>query len=201
MVDTHDRDEAEKPLIETTMIRRPLSGRPPNGFAAWQTTLKYMSERLSPDTALRLKAYPVAGAVKWDCSVSWAEFRETASDCASAGEALEKLWVNVSDIHDIFESENDRQRQPVSYDEQNWFDESTHDTLHRLLWTTHMAFENWTLVIVYQPIEAPMLRVVARLVCGENVVGGRGASLLETLRKLFRNAAPLYAAQVGISSE
>lgn len=175
--------------------------RPDYGFAAWQVTLGYMCANHSPDAMLKLQVQPAHDEyVHWAATVSWGKFSESVYDCRSIGEVFESLWRAVRSRHTIFLTRDDALRSPSGYDQEMWLDIQTLDVLHRLLWTTQMAFgDDWQLIIVYQPTEVPVTRVQVRLIADKNRVsiGSRGASLIEALRALFRNATPAFSAHVG----
>ncbi len=188
---------------DATHIARPSAKRPPTGLQAWQATLGYMRTRHSPDAVLNLRAYSYEARVLWSASVSWGHKEERITDLPSLSEALRALWAEVSRNHRIFESLEDAIRSPQNYNDAEWLDLATQESLQRLVWVTQSAFPgDWHLVMMYQPVETPDARVQARLLAQNNrvVVGGRGPSLLDACRTLFRNATPYFAGGAGGSS-
>lgn len=190
---------------EGEQVRHSVPRRPEYGFGAWQLTLGYICANHSPDVMLKLQVYPASDEyVHWSASVSWGQCFEAVKDCASLGKAFRQLWKVVQSNHAIFLSVEDAVRSPTGYDDQQWIDLHTQDVLHRLIWTTQLAFRtDWEIVIVYQPSETPLNRVQVRLIADQNrvSVGSRGASLIDGLRAMFRNAAPAFAASSGAARE
>jgi hypothetical protein len=193
--------------VFATLKARPLSRRPENGFAAWQMTLAYIAARHSPDAILQLRAYPRKDErILWSASVSWGQNYESVNDLDSLPSVLSELWKVVDHNHNIFDIPEEAARSPAGYESHNWVDVNVQEILHRLLWTTRMVFDDdWSMIIVYQPAEIPALRVQMRLLAQGNTlcVGGRGASLVDAARELYRHAAPHYFAhsQSRASSE
>jgi hypothetical protein len=186
-----------------TLSRRPVPNRPPNGLIAWQFTLGYISNYHSPDAMLKLQAYPVGNDVsRWSGTVSWAQVGETIRDAETLADLLRLLWLEVDRNHLIFDSQEDANRRPLGYKDNEWLDLTTQNILHRLLWTVQSAFDDdWRVVIVYQPAEIPAQRVQTRLISTKHQVGGRGASMAEALRDCFRNAVPAFATQMEDDTE
>jgi hypothetical protein len=169
--------------------------RPPNGFAAWQATLGYIRKHHSPDALLKLHMVPTEAGARWSASVSWGGAGEQVERMPTFAAALQALWREVDNHHEVFLSAAEAFRQPGGYQEHDWLDLPTQDILHRLMWTTRGVFLlDWALVIVYQPIADPLMRVQMRLLAQENTVqvGGRGSTLLDAARDLYRHAAPVY---------
>ncbi|MBC8098467.1 MAG: hypothetical protein H7Y11_03415 [Armatimonadetes bacterium] len=183
-----------------THPRRPLPPRPATGLLAWQATLGYISSHYSPDATLRLFTTSHNAQILWSAEVVWGGNSESVKEYPSLAGALRELWREVSTHHALFEDLEAATKAPSNYDDSDWLDLPTQETLQRLVWVTRIAFPgDWLLMAVYQPLEAPEARVQMRLLAKENtvLVGGRGASLLDAIRVLFRNAAPYYAAQSG----
>lgn len=175
----------------------PIPPRPAYGFAAWQMTLGYICTHHSPDATLYLQARSAAHTEKvlWSAGVEWGSNAEHITDAESLAQAFRSLWQEVERHNMIFTRPEDAVRRPVGYDDHEWLELNTQDILHRLLWTTQMVFcRDWSLFIVYQPVEVAPMRVSARLMALDNevIVGGRGPSLLEALRELYRSAASVY---------
>lgn len=183
---------------DVTTTKRPVPPRPANGLLAWQSTLGFISNRLSPDAVLKFEACSNEARVQWSATVSWSGYRENVAGRSSLATALSDLWVEVSRHQRIFDRVEDAVRSPQNYDESEWMDMNTQESLQRLVWVTQSAFPgDWELVMVYQPVDLAENRMQARLLVksGSVVVGGRGPSLLEACRTLFRNATPHYAGQ------
>ncbi|MFW5748272.1 MAG: hypothetical protein ACOCYT_01525 [Chloroflexota bacterium] len=179
--------------------------RPKYGLTAWQLTLGYISTHHSPDAALTLRAHPSAeGHVRWSGVVSWGAVDEIVDDTDSLADVLARLWEQVEQRVSVFENSDDAYRQPAGYAPTEWLDIPTQDVIHRLLWTTQTAFgSDWLLVIVYNPVEHPGMRVQVRLITRESGhrVGGRGPNLLDAARALFRHAAPAFADKLNLQDE
>ena len=172
--------------------------RPDTGFGAWQSTLGYMSSNHSPDARLILNIYPKKDQVLWAGRATWGLNMEEYVDAPGLPVVLAKLWRRIEHYHTIFERPEDKVRRPVGYIKTEWIDLPTQDILHRLLWTVRLALlDDWTIMIVYQAIDDPTMRVHMRLMSQSKqvAVGGRGPSLLEAARDLFRNAAPVFTRQ------
>ena len=172
--------------------------RPETGFGAWQATLGYISTNYSPDARLILYIYPRDHQVLWAGRVAWGPVVEEYVDAPGLPAVLGRLWQQVEHYHTVFDTPEDKVRRPVGYIRTQWIDLPTQDVLHRILWTVRLAFlDDWCMMVVYQTLEDPSMRVQMRLMGKENtvIVGGRGPSLLEAARDLFRNAAPVFARQ------
>lgn len=181
---------------DVTKARRPFPLRPATGLLAWQATIGHISTRHSPDAMLRIQAYSREARVMWSASCSWGRKEEQVVNQPSLSHALRALWDEVQRNHLIFERAEDAVKSPQNYDDSEWLDLSTQESLQRLVWVTQSVFPgSWRLNIVYQPVETPALRFQARLMANANrvVVGGQGPSLLDACRVLFRNATPHYA--------
>jgi hypothetical protein len=188
---------------ETTEAKRPVPKRPAIGLQAWQSTLGYISTHHSPDAILKLQAYSREARVLWSASVSWGQKRESVTDQGSLGLALGALWMEVVRGHAIFENLEDAVRAPVYYNEVEWLDDMTQESLQRLIWVTQLAFPgDWMLMIMYQPVENATTRVQMRLVAKDSTVtvGGSGGNMLDACSALFRNATPHYSGQAGKKS-
>jgi hypothetical protein len=187
MSDRHDH--------ETTIGKRPLPKRPPTGLLAWEATVGYMSAHHSPDTLLKLQAYPRDKAVLWSAHVSWAQHQERVQDRTSLAEALRDLWVEVEHHHTIFQSDVDAIRSPRGYGDGDWVDAETLEILDRLTSTAQNVFPgDWTLIVVYHPVESASTRVQARLLVqnNSNYAGGRGPSVHDACHAVYRGAARLF---------
>jgi len=183
-------------MSDKTETRRPLPMRPATGLLAWQATVGYISTRHSPDAVLKLQITSREARVVWSASLSWGRKEETISDQTSLSAALRTLWEEVNRNHRIFDRAEDIIKSPQNYDDTEWLDLATQESLQRLIWVTQSVFPGeWKIVLLYQPVDTPSLRLQARLTAqnGRVVVGGQGASLLDACRALFRNATPLFA--------
>jgi hypothetical protein len=177
---------------------RPLPSRPATGLLAWQATMGHISTHFAPDAVLKLQTYSREARVYWSASVSWGGRSEQVGEQPSMAAALRELWKEVSQQYKLFERLEDVAKAPFGYEDTEWLDMPTQESLQRLIWVTQIAFPgDWLLITLYQPVENPSTRVQMRLLAkGEAVmVGGRGASVLDACRALFRNATPYYAAQ------
>jgi hypothetical protein len=167
------------------------------GWQAWLATVGYIASHFSPDALLKIEAAPgEESPLAWSATISWGSTLERVLDCAALSAALDSLWGEVTRSHRIFETLEDAARSPAGYDDGEWFDLPTQDILHRLTWSLHNLFkgDEWRLVIVYHPTEVAELRVQTRVLAPVKgvQVGGRGASLLNATRDLFRNLAARY---------
>jgi hypothetical protein len=165
---------------------------------AWQATLGHISTHYSPDATLKIHTYSREARVYWSASVIWGGNTEEVRDRASLPAALSDLWTEVNRQHMIFEQLEDAVKSPVNYEDTDWLDMPTQESLQRLIWVTQIAFPgDWLLMTVYQPIESSASRVQMRLVAKNNTVtvGGRGPSILDACRTLFRNATPHFSQQ------
>lgn len=180
-------------MTDDTLRSFPTPKRPDTGFQAWQATIGYISEELSPDALLTLNAFPLEnGEVGWKATVSWAAFTEESPDVTTLPDALRGLWREVDRHHTIFKSLEAALRKPVNYKDEQWLDAETQMSLDRLIQVILKAFgADWRLVIVYQPVANPNARVQARLIARRDTVnsGGRGATMREACQLLYRNAA------------
>ena len=188
-------------MDDNTIITRPLPKRPETGLLAWLATIGYLGTEYSPDAMLTIRAVPNGGdAFLWSGAVSWGQENITIQDCHTLADVLRDLWKSVEREHKIFKTLESASRRPANYPPDRWVDEDTKTTLERLLAVTESVFEQqWMLIIVYQAVENPNLRVQARLLAKDNSVhiGGRGTTIRDACRDLYRNAAPDYFASSG----
>lgn len=181
----------------TTAHMRPLPNRPKYGWKAWEATAGYMSAHISPDVTLKLSAYPNADndSILWAASVTWAQEYEEVKDLSAPHEALAKLWRTVDQSHSIFGMTEDAVKRPANYRDSDWFDNWTAEIMQRLVRVTRAVFkDDWTIVILYRPVESMDGRIQVRLVAHDSEVhvGGRGSSLGDGCRQLYHNAAVIY---------
>ncbi|MCU0512267.1 MAG: hypothetical protein MUE40_06820 [Anaerolineae bacterium] len=182
---------------ETTPLR-PAPRRPRYGWQAWEATSGYIATHHSPDVMLKIEIYPMGGVVGWAAAFSWGAHAEAVQDGVSFGATLTELWAVVERNHpSLFSTPEAAVRRPVAYDDDHWLDSATFEIFSRLVGVTEVAFRgNWRLMIVYQPVDTPETRVQARLLANDNTVifGGRGPTLRDACRSLFRTAAGRYRA-------
>jgi hypothetical protein len=173
----------------------PLPRRPITGLQAWLATIGYISAEYSADATLTMRASPSAeGRAVWSAETSWGHNRESLQDMPSLPGALRELWKLVERNHVIFKSLEAATRRPANYSDAEWMDADTRTTLDRLVTVTNAACgDNWRLIIVYQALDNPDLRVQARLMAKGKQIGGRASSIREACRDLYRNAAPVFA--------
>lgn len=191
-------------MSDETIVQLPTPRRPETGLMAWQATIGYISAHYSLDALLTIQAYPLGEAVGWAASASWEANEEQVRDCPSLPNALRALWQQVSQNHLIFDSREAIAKRPANYADDEWLDKQTAQLLGRMLHVTRTAFgADWRLVLIYQPVEKPEFRFQARLLAaGDTVqVGGRGASLRDACRDVYRHAAPHYIAHSGNQPE
>lgn len=184
---------------DETISRRPLMPRRPKyGWQAWEATVGYVALRHSPDAVLKIEIYPMSGIAGWAASFTWGQYAEHVQDCIAFGDALSQLWNQVEHNYPgMFDAAEIVDKRPVSYDDDNWLDEPTFEIFSRLVGVTEVAFRgDWRLMIIYQPVEIPDNRVQTRLLATGNTVtfGGRGPTLRDACRSLFRTAAAHYRA-------
>jgi hypothetical protein len=182
---------------DETIHTSPLPKRPENGWLAWLATIGYLSAEHSPDAALTIWLAPAHDGVRWAIACSWGQHQETVSDQPNLAAGLKALWQIVSANHHIFKSDEAALKSPMHYRDDQWLDRRTADTLDQLIALNNAAFKaDWRIIIVYQALDNPQMRVQARLVAKDGGIqsGGRGASLADACRSLVRHAAAHYAA-------
>jgi hypothetical protein len=187
----------ETPRNDETIHASPLPKRPENGWLAWLATVGYLSAEYSPDAALTIRLAPAADGVRWALACAWGQHQETVTDQPNLSAGLKALWQTVSANHQIFKSDEAMFKSPTYYRDDQWLDRRTLETLDRLIALNNAAFKNqWRIIIIYQALDNPQMRVQARLVAKGSEIqsGGRGASLGDACRSLVRNAAAHYAA-------
>ena len=191
-------------IDEDTVMHLPIVPRPENGFAAWQTTLGYISRQHCPDARMVLQIYPVSQQIRYGARVMWGPVVEEINQAPSLPEAMARLWTVVNQNHVIFATPHEATRSPSGYDLMEWLDLNTQDVLHRLIWTAHMVFTtDWMIVLFYRTFGNPQQRVQMRLLALDNTVniGGRGPSVMDAARSLFHNAADTFAYHSGTWSQ
>jgi len=179
-----------------TVPKRPLPRRPRYGWQAWESTVGYMSSHHSPDISLKLTVHPVAESTdEWSATLTWGKRSVVSREHASFADALRELWLSVKRDYTIFEKEAAAIRQPINYKDDDWFDERTSDLLQRLVQVNRSVFgTDWQVLIIYQPVENPDIRVQARLLAQDKTVqvGGSGAMIQDACHRLYTNTAPIY---------
>ncbi len=172
-----------------------LSRRPRWGWLAWEMTVGYISKQHSPDAALKLEIYPMTHVVGWSAALLWQDHQEIVRDEISFADALSGLWSRVDQYSGLTFGEESLGRTPVRYSDEEWLDQASYTALSVLVNTTDTFFTgNWSIVIVYRPIDVPAKRLTARLIAQHIAVnrGASGATLREVCRTLYLNALPDY---------
>ncbi|MDZ4765728.1 MAG: hypothetical protein SGI73_14350 [Chloroflexota bacterium] len=185
---------------DDTLYSQPLPKRPDTGLQAWLATIGYLSAEYSPDALLTLRIAPSERGAAWSLACAWGQQREHVEAKPDFPAALRELWAVLAANHDIHKTPEAAYKSPAHYKDHQWVDAPTSETLERLIDVTTAAFKSdWALIIVYQASEKPTMRVQARLVAHDNQIrsGGRGASIRDACRDLYRNAAPGVFASAG----
>lgn len=186
-------------MNDDTLHHRPTPKRPETGWLAWQATVGYMYQEISPDIVLTITAYPLSPETAgWSASLYWGENVEAIHAAESLGDALRGLWFKVEAHHKIFKTLAAAARRPVNYAENEWLDDATQIALDRLLQVTAAAFiTGWRIIITYQPVDNPDMRVQAGLYKDDGTVQveGQGPSLRDACQVLYRSAARYYTSQ------
>ncbi|MBK9125893.1 MAG: hypothetical protein IPM16_22580 [Chloroflexi bacterium] len=173
----------------------PLVFRHANGWLSWQAVVGDLVSRGHPDAHIRVEASGVDGAVTWAAEVEWGPNQERVTDQPSLGEALATLWQEVSNHHWMYEGDMGK-RGPALYGPDEWLDHDTLEALNRMLTVAADVFgSDWAVLFTYHPVQQPDQRVNSRLIArsGDVAVAGRGATLLDAVRGLFRATAPFFA--------
>lgn len=181
---------------DQSKANRPQPPRPTTGFQAWQATIGHISTHISPDAQLRIRAFSREARVIWSADVKWGNKLEEVTDQPSLATALRLLWEQVNRQHRIFDRKEDTVKSPDNFNDAEWLDMATQESLQRVVWVTQTAFPgDWHLVIVYRAVELQSARIRMRLIAKNNTiaVGSGGASLLDTCHRLFQNATPYFA--------
>lgn len=169
--------------------------RPANGLLAWQATVGFINLAHGQDVMLTLRALPKGSQIVWQGSIAWDQVTAQVDETESLAVCLRDLWPVLERAYAVFPTALDAVRAPVNYADHEWIDGDTLATLERLIEITQLVFHaDWSLVIVYQPVDNPAQRVKMRLIARDSsvTVGGQGPSLREACRDLYRNAAPEY---------
>lgn len=193
------------PNEDKTRPRPVLPLRPKYGWLAWESTVGYIALQHAPDALLQIEIYPLKEVISWSASLTWGQNQEAVAERVSFGAVLSDLWREIETNHPLLlQTPEARARRPVQYDEDSWLDDATFAVFSRLVGVTETAFRgDWRIIIMYQPVENPNARVQARLLAnqGEVQIGGRGPSLREACRMVFRNAAVSYKAYASRETE
>lgn len=173
----------------------PLPRRPITGLQAWLATIGYISAEYSADAALTMRASPLPSEhVVWSAEATWGQNKEDIQAMPTLPHALRELWKLVERNYIIFTSMEAATRRPANYSDAEWLDTDTRTTLDRLVAVTCAACgDQWRLIIVYQALDKPDLRVQARMMTKGRQVGGRGPTIRDACRDLYRSAAPIFA--------
>jgi hypothetical protein len=183
-----------------TIPSRPLPKRPDNGLLAWEATIGYLSTQYSLDATLVVRAYPAGTGTVWGATAAWGQHGEHISDQASLAAALRELWRQVDRNHVIFEQREAVIKRPANYSDNQWIDNDTQVILERVIQVTRVVYgADWQLAWIYQPVEKPELRFLARLTAQGQAVStsGQGRSMGDASRDLYRNAAHHFVADSG----
>lgn len=187
---------------DDTLYSQPLPKRPETGLLSWLATIGYLSAEYSPDAILTLRIAPSDKGVLWSLACAWGHNHEQVEAKPDFASALRDLWVVMARNHDIHKTPEAAYKSPAHYKDHQWVDPATSETLERLISVTTAVFKSdWQLIIVYQALDNPNARVQARLLAKDNQhrSGGRGASIRDACRDLYRNAAPGVFASAGIA--
>jgi hypothetical protein len=180
------------------------SRRPRWGWLAWEATVGYVSRYVSPDAALKIEIYPMTHIVGWAASLLWQDRQETVRDAFSFADVLTRLWERVDQYSGLDFASDARVRMPHRYGDDEWLDQSAYRALSLLVNTTDTFFSgDWSIVIVYRPLEVPDSRFHARLIAQEIAVnrGATKSTLRDVCRTLYLNALPDYRRFQQQSSE
>jgi len=163
-----------------------------HGWQAWQAVVGRLAQGDSPDARIRLEAGGRPDGTVWAVEAIWSGHIERMAEFKTLGAAFLALSDELSAHHWEF---NDALTGLSLYDEDDWLDPETADSLGRLVDTIMAAFgTGWALAFTYQPVEMADQRVQGRLVAraGSVAVAGRGRTLLGAVRDVLRSAAPHF---------
>jgi hypothetical protein len=182
-------------LAEHEALPGTRSLRQPWGWFAWLAVVGYIQEAHSPDVTLVVEMYPREGVVLWASELAFGSDRVEVRDKFGFGPALNDLWEVVAATYAAFAAPQLPVQPPTGYEDDQWADAATLDSLTRLVGVTSTVFkEDWRLIVYYRPVPVPDDRTQARLIAKRGTVSraGRGATLRDACRNLFHNAAPDY---------
>lgn len=178
---------------QNTAIISPQTPQFDHGWQAWQAVIGRLAAHDSPDARLRIEVVGRAGTPYWAVEAIWSAHIERAADHTSLGEAMKALSAELGAHHWEF---HDSRTGLARYDVDDWLDADTAGSLARLVDTVQAVFAGgWSLSFTYQPVEMADQRVQGRLVAraGSVAVAGRGRTLIDAVRDVFRSAAPHFA--------
>ena len=179
-----------------TLINRPLPPRPKLGWSAWEATAGYIALQYSPDTALRITVTSRDGTLSWAANLVWQVHEEKVDEAVTLAQALQNLWREVDRNHVIFKSLEAAMRRPANYTDDQWLDTGTQEVLDRLLNVTQRVFQDdWSVIVIYQPVEMQAMRLQARLLARQNSIqkAGRGPTLRDACRNLYNYSSGVFA--------
>jgi hypothetical protein len=187
--------------MNETIFSRPRPQRPANGLLAWQATIGYLRYQYDLNAVLSIEGYPLpGGAMIWSAAAIWGQSSEKVADRASLADALRDLWDEVDRKHLIFESPEALAKRPANYADDEWLDTDTHAILNQTLDLIYSVYgSDWTLALVYQPVEVPSMRFQVDLLTRQRKaqMGGFGPTMLEACRDLYRSAAHKFLDHAG----
>lgn len=195
------------PKPSTVPNRPPIPRRPTYGWSAWEATAGYISIHHNPDVKLSVTARisPETQDLEWASHISWGQRSVECEGKPSLAAVLSDLWLEVKNSYRIYkEGDEAAIRQPVNYKDNEWLDSRTDQLIQRIIHVNQSVFgEDWQIVIIYQPIDNPKMRVQARLLAQnrEIQIGGQGATLLDACRRLYTNSARIYPSKDISSSD
>jgi len=178
--------------MPATLNARPMPQRPANGLLAWEATIGYLRLQYRLDARLTLQAVANTNLLIWSAYAVWGQNTEQVTGKLSMQAALRDLWSQVDRNHVIFESREAMLRRPSNYKDDEWLDSATHTIFSQMLNVLHIAFVNeWTLTVIYEPVEIADVRFQARLSAAKDRLNllGQGATLREACRDLLRVTA------------
>lgn len=183
---------------DTMPNRPPIPRRPSYGWSAWEATAGYMSVHHNPDVTLSVTVRVASETMQanWSSQIKWGGRSVSCDQKMSLAKALGHLWLEVKNNYRIYkEGDESAIRQPINYKDSEWLDSRTDQLIHRIIHVNRSVFgTDWHMVIIYQPIDNPKMRVQARMIARnqEIQIGGQGATLLDACRRLYTNAARIY---------
>jgi hypothetical protein len=184
-----------------TIVSRPQPQRPSTGLLAWQATIGYLRYQYDLNAVLSVEAHPAGDdRLLWDASAAWGQITEKVTDKYSLPAALRDLWHEVKSNYLIFDSAEAVVRSPANYADDEWLDPDTQKVLYKTIDMLRTVYSlDWTLAMVYQPVEIPAMRFQADLISNHRSVqlGGHGPTLIEACRDLYRSAAHRFLEHTG----
>lgn len=181
--------------MPATLNARPMPQRPVNGLLAWEATIGYLRLQYRLDARLTLQAVANAQVITWSAYAVWGQNTEQVVGKLSIQAALRDLWSQVDHKHVIFESREAMLRRPANYKDDEWLDVGTETVFSQMLDLLSIAFAgNWTLTIIYEPVEIADVRFQIRLTADQSGVNllGQGATLQQACRDVQRVTAQTH---------